>query len=305
VHGHFYARPLVAALSRSGKPAEAEEVSAMSQRIKLMGLGFLCLSLLAFAGATFAQEKDAENCKDHPLLSRMKNYYITECETRFDEAEFIVTADGETKTLEGQRTKIRYDIQPDVQRASPVQVRKNYTNAVKAIGGQVIYDQEYQATYKVAKGGKETWIRLDVWNDGNNYDLIILEVKAMEQEVTADAMYDALSKDGFMALYINFDTGKATIKPESESIIAQIAALMKGHDDLKLGIEGHTDNVGTPASNKTLSEQRAKAVLDAVVKQGVVAARMTAVGWGQEKPIADNRSEDGRAKNRRVEIVKR
>lgn len=276
----------------------------MSQRIKLMGLGFLCLSLLAFAGATFAQEKDAENCKDHPLLSRMKNYYIAECETRFDEATFILPG-SEEKTLEGQKTKLRYDIQPDVQRASPVQIRKNYANAIKAIGGQALFDEGYQATYKIVKNGKETWIRLDVWNDGNNYDLIILEVQAMEQEVTADAMYDALSKDGFMALYINFDTGKATIKPESESIIAQIAALMKGHEDLKLGIEGHTDNVGTPASNKTLSEQRAKAVLDAVVKQGIAAARMTAVGWGQEKPIADNRSEDGRAKNRRVEIVKR
>ena len=89
----------------------------------------------------------------------------------------------------------------------------------------------------------------------------------MVQEVTADAMYNALSKDGFMALYINFDTGKATIKPESQPIIDQIAALMKSHADLKLSIEGHTDNVGTPASNKTLSEQRAKAVLDAVVKR--------------------------------------
>jgi outer membrane protein OmpA-like peptidoglycan-associated protein len=80
---------------------------------------------------------------------------------------------------------------------------------------------------------------------------------------------------------------------------------MKSHPDLKLSIEGHTDNVGTPASNKTLSEQRAKAVLDAVVKLDVAANRMTALGWGQDKPIADNRSEDGRAKNRRVEIVKK
>ena len=276
----------------------------MSQRIKLMGLGFLCLSLLAFAGATFAQEKDAENCKDHPLLSRMKNYFIAECETRFDEAVFLLPG-SEEKTLEGLTTKLRYDIQPDFQRSSPLQIRRNYGNAVKAIGGQVVYDEDNHATYKVVKAGKEIWVRVDVWNDGNNYDLIILEVQAMEQEVTADAMYEALSKDGFMALYINFDTGKATIKPESEPIIAQIAALMKGHDDLKLGVEGHTDNVGTPASNKTLSEQRAKAVLDAVVKQGIAAARMAAVGWGQEKPIADNRSEDGRAKNRRVEIVKR
>jgi OOP family OmpA-OmpF porin len=108
-----------------------------------------------------------------------------------------------------------------------------------------------------------------------------------------------------MALYINFDTGKADIKAESQPIIEQIAALMKSHPDLNVSIEGHTDNVGTPASNKTLSDTRAKSVMSAVVKAGVASGRLTAVGWGQEKPIADNRSEDGRAKNRRVEIVKK
>ena len=127
----------------------------------------------------------------------------------------------------------------------------------------------------------------------------------MVQEVTADAMFDALSKDGFMALYINFDTGKAVIKPESQGTIAQIAALLKAHPELKLSIEGHTDNVGAPAANKTLSEDRAKAVLADVVKAGVAAARLSAIGWGPDKPLADNRSEDGRAKNRRVEIVKK
>jgi outer membrane protein OmpA-like peptidoglycan-associated protein len=118
-------------------------------------------------------------------------------------------------------------------------------------------------------------------------------------------MYDALKKDGFIALYINFDTGKSDIKPESMTIIDQIAALLKAHADLTVSIEGHTDNVGTPQSNKTLSQQRAKSVMTAVVQKGIAADRMAAVGWGQEKPIADNRSEDGRAKNRRVEVVKK
>jgi outer membrane protein OmpA-like peptidoglycan-associated protein len=87
--------------------------------------------------------------------------------------------------------------------------------------------------------------------------------------------------------------------------VEQIAALLKAHADLKVSIEGHTDNVGTPQSNKILSQERAKSVVNAAVQKGIVAERMTAVGWGQEKPIADNRSEDGRAKNRRVEVVKK
>jgi len=95
------------------------------------------------------------------------------------------------------------------------------------------------------------------------------------------------------------------IKPESQGIVEQIAALLKANPDLKLSIEGHTDNVGTPQGNKTLSEQRAQSVMNAVVGRGIAAVRLSAVGWGQDKPVADNRSEEGRAKNRRVEIVKK
>jgi outer membrane protein OmpA-like peptidoglycan-associated protein len=143
------------------------------------------------------------------------------------------------------------------------------------------------------------------FNDGYNYTLTVLEVGEMVQEVSANDMLEALNKDGYIALYINFDSGKAEIKPETEGTIGQIIALLEGNPGLKVGIEGHTDNVGTPAANKALSEQRAKAVAAAVVKGGIDAARLVAVGWGQEKPIADNRGEEGRAKNRRVEIVKK
>jgi len=80
---------------------------------------------------------------------------------------------------------------------------------------------------------------------------------------------------------------------------------LKSKPGLKLSIEGHTDNQGAPASNKVLSHNRAKAVIKAVTEAGIKAARMSPMGWGQEKPVADNRTEDGRAKNRRVEIVKK
>jgi outer membrane protein OmpA-like peptidoglycan-associated protein len=81
--------------------------------------------------------------------------------------------------------------------------------------------------------------------------------------------------------------------------------MMKSNPDLKIGVEGHTDNVGTPPSNKTLSEARAKSVVLAIVAQGVPADRISPAGFGQDKPIADNNTEEGRAKNRRVELVKR
>ena len=235
----------------------------------------------------------------------MKNFYISECEKRFDAVEFNIAPRKRENPRRPEDADPLHASRKTSPRPSKLQIRRNYANAVKAIGGTVVFEGDDDTTCRLTRNGKEIWVRIDVWNDGHDYDLTILEVEAMTQEVTADAMYDALAKDGFLALYINFDTGKSEIKPESQGTVGQIAALLAAHAELKLSIEGHTDNAGTPAANKTLSEARAKAVMAAVVEAGVAPARLAAVGWGQEKPIADNRSEDGRAKNRRVEIVKK
>jgi OOP family OmpA-OmpF porin len=272
--------------------------------MKWMAAAGLIAAALFFAGAALAQEEDAENCKDHPMFSRMKGFYIGSCESDYDAVEFYLP-NSETKTVEGDKTVINYSLREGSPKPSILQVHRNYGNAIKSLGGEILFDEGINLTAKLLKSGKEYWISLAVYNDGADYTLTVLEVAAMVQEVTANEMLDALNKDGFIALYINFDTGKADIKPESQPIIAQIAELLKTNPDLKVSIEGHTDNVGTPAANKTLSESRAKSVLNAVAALGVSAGRMTAVGWGQERPVGDNRSEDGRAKNRRVEIVKK
>ena len=127
----------------------------------------------------------------------------------------------------------------------------------------------------------------------------------MKQDVTASDMFDALSRDGHIALYLNFDTGKSAIKPESSPIINQIVEMLKSNPDIKISVEGHTDDAGNPKSNKTLSDDRAKAVVTEIVAQGIDSNRLSAAGYGQDKPIADNKTEDGRAKNRRVELVKK
>ena len=272
------------------------------KRITRILVSIIFLSLLP-VGVASSQEKDAKGCQDHPLISRMNSYYIDSCERNFNSFEFFLPEGA--KTLEGERTKIEYYLQEGSPQPSYLQIRRNYGNAIKNIGGTTLFDEDRRSTFKVTKGGKETWIALEAFNEGRSYELVILEMAPMTQEVTADAMYSALNKEGFMALYINFDTGKSNIKPESMEIIGQIVALLKAHPDLKVSIEGHTDNVGTPQNNKILSTQRAKSVMNAVVQKGIAATRLTALGWGQEKPLADNRSEEGRAKNRRVEIVKK
>ncbi len=87
--------------------------------------------------------------------------------------------------------------------------------------------------------------------------------------------------------------------------MAEVLKLLQGNPTLQLAVEGHTDNVGTPAHNQQLSEARAQAVVAALTNEGIAANRLQAAGFGQSKPLADNATEPGKAKNRRVELVKR
>jgi outer membrane protein OmpA-like peptidoglycan-associated protein len=150
-----------------------------------------------------------------------------------------------------------------------------------------------------------TWIFID--NRGAYYYQTIVTEKEMRQEVTADAssLSDEISKSGHVAVYgIHFDTGKATIQPDSENALGEIAKLLQQDPELRLRVEGHTDSQGNAAANQTLSERRAQAVVAWLAAHEVSASRLLAKGLGQTKPIADNSTEDGRAKNRRVELVK-
>ena len=119
-------------------------------------------------------------------------------------------------------------------------------------------------------------------------------------------LYNRLATDGKIITYgITFDIGKATIKPESMTEINRIFDLMNQNPNLKFEVQGHTDNTGTVAGNQKLSEQRAQAIVAKLVEMGISADRLSAKGLGQSAPLADNSTEEGRAKNRRVEFVKK
>jgi outer membrane protein OmpA-like peptidoglycan-associated protein len=132
-----------------------------------------------------------------------------------------------------------------------------------------------------------------------------VEKGAMKQEISSSDMREALERDGHVALDIHFDTGKATIKPDSQAIVAQIVKLLQEDAELSLKVEGHTDNVGDAKANLALSKARAKSVVAALTAQSIEAKRLQDDGFGMTKPVADNATAEGRAKNRRVELVKR
>ena len=266
----------------------------------------ISLSLLLLSISSVIAQ-DAEGCKDHPLFNRMPNYNIRECAANYGVTDLVMT-DGSTKTIEGYKTTVTYDFNTEggKQAYSFFQAVKNYENALTKYSVKRIYLASQYATLFCKSGGKSIWIGIESASDvAESYTLIIMEIEEMKQDIQASAMLDALNKDGYIALDILFDTGKSTIKAESLSIVDQIYELLNNNSALKVSVEGHTDNVGDAASNKKLSSDRAKSVMNALTAKGIIATRLSFVGWGQEKPVGDNRTDVGKAQNRRVEIVKK
>jgi outer membrane protein OmpA-like peptidoglycan-associated protein len=151
--------------------------------------------------------------------------------------------------------------------------------------------------------GKGTYFEMKTVDQSNNES--ILYIRNFRIAKGAVPLYDRMMTDGKIITYgITFDVGKSTIKPESMGEINRIAVLMKDNPELKFSVEGHTDSTGSEATNQTLSDARSKAVVDKLVETGIAADRLQSAGKGQSSPIADNGTDEGRAKNRRVEFVK-
>lgn len=126
---------------------------------------------------------------------------------------------------------------------------------------------------------------------------------ATEDAPTAEEIKAEIESSGKIALQVNFATGKTNILPKSQDQIAEVATFLKAHPEIKVALNGYTDNVGDPTKNQALSEGRAKAVMAAIIAQGVDASRLSANGYGDKDPVADNTTDEGRAQNRRVELA--
>ena len=268
--------------------------------------------LAAFVVCTFAYAQvDKPGSKDHPLFTRMPGYYIADYSDKEFDAEPMTISEGGKKvrqSIEGHVSRILYRPAKGTAAASPLQVVRNYQSAAKSVGGEVLFDNTFGAaggTLRIVKGGSEYWVSMSAYP--SFYTLHIVEKQAMKQDVVADAASFArdLNSSGKVAVYgIYFDTAKADLKPESEATLAEIAKLLKQQPALKLFVVGHTDTVGDAAMNLRLSQTRAQSVVSALTaKHGIPAARLQSFGAGPYAPVASNKDEDGRAKNRRVELV--
>jgi len=245
---------------------------------------------------------------------------------------------SKSQPLEGKITRIVY-VAP--QGRTVLEVFRNYQGALKKGGFETLFtcgpqgcgssianayanspdNQDYWGpehgiryiSAKLARPEGDVYVSLLIDDQGGdsraNTELYLIEVKPMQSDlITVDAasLANDINRTGHAAVYgIYFDTGKADVKPESDATLKEVAKLLQGDPELKLYVVGHTDNVGTLPSNMDLSRRRADAVTQVLTtKYGVAAASLSAQGDGPTAPVASNDSEEGRAKNRRVELVK-
>jgi outer membrane protein OmpA-like peptidoglycan-associated protein len=269
----------------------------------------IVIGALLFGGAALAQE-DTKGGKDHPLFSRWPGYYIMHYDhKKFD--TYTYQLKDRKETVEGDKYYIDYSIKDGAEIAGNLEIIRNYENAIRKAGGTVLYtpeDKDYTVG-KIVKEGKEIWVCVDPYQGGRYISLYIVERQSMEQTIQANAAswFSDISTTGHAAVYgIYFDTDKAEIKPESEPAFAEMAKLLKANPALNLFVVGHTDATGEIGHNMKLSEARAASVTNALAaKHGIAASRLAPHGVGPLAPVASNDSDEGRAKNRRVELVKR
>lgn len=272
----------------------------------------LCLVSMLAAVPAIAQEDEA-GLKDHPLLSRMPGYYIQDGQDLDFGAYDFNVGDDKVQRAEGKYRKLEYYLKENAKNPGAIAIARNYRNALVAKGGTMLHqnidNNGGTMSAKATVNGRTIWAQIEVNNGGEIYTLHVIDEEAMTQqiEMSADVMAAELAKTGKVTLRsIQFDTGKATLKPESSSMLDQVVALLKQDQSLKLEVQGHTDNVGAAAANLKLSQDRAAAVKDYLVTTGgIAAARLTTAGFGDTKPVAPNTTDDGRAQNRRVELVKK
>jgi outer membrane protein OmpA-like peptidoglycan-associated protein len=231
----------------------------------------------------FAQdETDVKGSVDHPLFTRMPGYFISNYDVKGFDKVTSASLSGQDENWEGKVTVLGYTIKTGAKQASMLQIGRNYENALKKIGGKILV------------------------SEGREYAVTVVEKGTMRQDVVADAaaLRASIAVTGKAAVYgIYFDTGKSVVKPESSPSLDEITKLLKQNASLELYVVGHTDNVGALDPNLKLSADRADAVVKALIGRGVAASRLKGAGAGPYCPVESNRTEAGKALNRRVELV--
>ncbi|MEZ4776248.1 MAG: OmpA family protein [Bacteroidia bacterium] len=290
--------------------------------------------------SVFAQN-DKAGSKDHPIIQRFNQSYIYDYEETSFEPYSIVTGKSNgakftsTQEIEGKIYRIFYSLPTDA--GSVYEIYTNYLNAFKGSGAEILFscknlsdcgkyfwdflrEEDTKIKMPAYYGEELAYISAKFSKDGMGYyvtvipgyglsemgyEVTVVEVKEMSQQITLSSFEKGMKEKGKVSLYgILFDTGSDVIKQSSYAEIELIAQYLKNNLSKTVYIVGHTDNTGGYTLNMDLSEKRAQAVINVLTsKYGISASRLTGAGVGPVAPESVNTTEEGRKKNRRVEVV--
>ena len=278
--------------------------------------------------------KAAPACPLSPLFKDLEGLENVEDPKRgnlpFDRDHFL--AGGAPIPVEGKVFRGKYNLTRD-RPYSSIEFRRNYEMAVSQLGGTKIsgtlstdagrrtligtspeptgycftFTCEEADFYLIRQGGKELWISVATGAFPLHGFVTVLEKQAMAKSYSfmdAAALKSALDANGRVPVYVEFDIDRASLRPSARPAIDEIIKLMQQNAALKLSIEGHTDDTGTAARNQPLSLARAETVRAELIAADIAPARMKTAGFGSSRPLAKGTSDDDRARNRRVELVK-
>jgi len=280
--------------------------------MKHIKIAFLCFFFIIFAVSVHAQET-----KEHPLIRPFPGSKVMPQGEYKDFAEYSFwitdqqTKKAVKKAVKGKFWKLTYRLYDANGKLdgshSILEYRENYKQAALEKDGEILYENQGYLTFTLpGDDGSTTWCEVHVWNKSQQ-DIRVIEEAGFKKSLTFGPaeMKAALDKDGRVQLYgILFDVDKATLKEESVKQLQHVVTLMKDNPELILEVQGHTDDQGSDDYNMKLSQQRAETVVTYLELFGIDTGRLVPKGYGESKPVMPNTTEEGRAKNRRVELVK-
>ena len=282
----------------------------MMKWLNLFSITFILICINLFVNA---QTGDPEGCRDYPGFTRKAGYKFRACNIKeYDTVMFPVGNSiqeaSKRQAVEGKSYIYFYTLNEGIPQRFPLLIFRDFEDSLRKSGGYVaarVVDASYIDSYitgKIEKENMTTWINIRVY--GSDYLLVIVEKPRKVQVITADSMWNALEKRDSVTVDVFFEDDTTIIIPASYPVIDQVVKMLVDHPDLKICIQSNYDNTLPPVNAKVLTAMRAKAVLDALMAKGIEKARLKSLGWGFDKPIGDNRTEEGRTMNRRLVIVR-
>ena len=235
------------------------------------------------------------NAGDFPWLAPLPGWQFRSSVADSDPFRVSITGAAEPELVAPSSIVKTYRQPPDGMSNSLFHAA--YHDALIKAGWTILYDhQDVSFTAHYTQNGRNLWATL--------YKSEFNEIRVADAGAVNKDMGNDLKSNCHVAIYgVLFDFNKSTLQPASDPVLQQILDLLKKSPTLKIEVQGHTDNVGGDAYNQTLSEARAKAIVTWLTQHGIAGDRLTAKGFGKTRPIADNATDAGRAKNRRVEIA--